>query len=213
MGYVRVRQHVNPLSQKYQVPVTPPNWDLVYADPTRPLHLDIGCGRGNFLLEIAQAQPNWNFLGLEIREPLVLEANHRCQQLNLANLHFLFCNANNSLHPLLGSLKPDTLQWVSIQFPDPWFKQRHQKRRMVQPTLVNDLATYLAVGGTIFVQSDVEQVAQEICDRIQSHPNFCQQNSNNRWVENPLPVVSDRERSTLARSEPIYRALFTKMEG
>jgi len=213
MGYVRVRQHVNPLSQKYQGPVTPPNWEIVYADPTLPLHLDIGCGRGNFLLDIAQAQPNWNFLGLEIREPLVLEANHRCQQLNLTNLHFLFCNVNTSLHPLLGSLKPGRLRWVSIQFPDPWFKQRHQKRRVVQPALVNDLATYLSVGGTIFVQSDVEQMAQEICDRIQTHPNFCQQSSHSRWGENPLPVASDRERSTLARGEPIYRALFKKVDG
>lgn len=63
MPIVRVRQHVNPLSLKYQTPPAVPLWEQVYANLSQPLHLDIGCARGQFLLAMAQQQPDWNFWG------------------------------------------------------------------------------------------------------------------------------------------------------
>ncbi|MBE9014558.1 methyltransferase domain-containing protein, partial [Pseudanabaenaceae cyanobacterium LEGE 13415] len=118
MALVRVREHVNPLSRKYQTPTDPPNWDQVFADPSRPLHLDIGCGRGVFLLKMAEQEPDWNYLGLEIREPIVDQALEWRDEAGLKNLHYIFCNVSNSLHPILASLKPGTLERISIQFPD-----------------------------------------------------------------------------------------------
>jgi tRNA (guanine-N7-)-methyltransferase len=159
---------------------------------------------------MAQQQPEWNFLGLEIREPLVLQANEWRQELSLTNLHFVFCNANQSLASLLSSLPDRSLQRVSIQFPDPWFKKRHQKRRVVQPELVQDLAAYLVQGGMVFLQSDVESVAVEMCDRFAEHSAFVRQG--NQWLaENPFPVPTEREQSTLAKGEPVYRAVFSKI--
>ncbi len=131
MSPVRVRQHVNPLAIKYKTPINPLNWQQIYLNPTQPLHLDIGCARGQFLLEMATIEPSWNYLGLEIREVLVDDAILTTRKLNLTNLHYLFCNVNNPLAPLLKSLSPGTLQRVTIQFPDPWFKNRHAKRRML----------------------------------------------------------------------------------
>lgn len=207
MAVVRVRQHVNPLANKYQTPISPPDWDKIYADLTQPLHLDIGCAKGRFLLSMAKQEPAWNFLGLEIREPLVHEANNLRYQLGLTNLHYLFCNANNSLRSLLGSLPAGTLQRVTIQFPDPWFKNRHGKRRVVQPELVAHLATYLAVGGVVFLQSDVEEVAVEMCDRFEAHQAFQRQGVG--WLtQNPLSIPTERENYTLVRGEPVYRAMF-----
>ncbi|MEY3328079.1 MAG: hypothetical protein RLZZ115_960 [Cyanobacteriota bacterium] len=136
MARVRVRQHVNPLSQKYLIPVIPPDWSKIYTNSNQPIHLDIGCARGQFLWEFAQLEPRWNYLGLEIRESLVEEANIIRDQLELTNLHYLFCNANTSIQPILASLPTGLLKRVSIQFPDPWFKKRHQKRRVVQPELI-----------------------------------------------------------------------------
>jgi tRNA (guanine-N7-)-methyltransferase len=209
LAIVRVRQHVNPLSQKYQTPVTPPRWEEVYANPLQPLHLDIGCGKGVFLLEMAQQQPQWNFLGLEIREPLVHQANLWRQALDLTNVHYIFCNVNNSLRPLLESLPPGQLQYISIQFPDPWFKKRHQKRRVVQPEMVNVLAEYLTAGGTVLLQSDIEEVAVEMGDRFQEHSAFVRQSP--EWLDtNPLPVATEREQSTRSRGEPVYRTVFVK---
>lgn len=211
MAPVRVRNHVNPLSNKYQTPTNPLDWAKVYANPTQPLHLDIGCGKGRFLFKMAKLEPNWNFLGLEIREPLVEEANAWRDELGLRNLHYLFCNANNSLQPLLSPLPSGTLQRVTVQFPDPWFKNRHAKRRVVQPELVTELATHLAVGGVVFLQSDIEVLAVEMCDRFSAHPAFQRQDSEDSLAENPLPVPTEREKSTLLRGEPVYRALFKKV--
>jgi tRNA (guanine-N7-)-methyltransferase len=208
LSIVRVREHVNPLSKKYQVPATPPDWSAIYAAPHQPLHVDIGCGKGHFVQDMAKLQGDRNFLGLEIREPLVDQANRWRDELGLRNLHYLFCNANNSIRPLLTSLPSDILQQVTIQFPDPWFKRRHQKRRVVQPELVVDLAEFLVPGGVVFVQSDVEEVAIEMRDRFDEHPDFTRQHDD--WLsDNPMPISTERERSTLSISnDPIYRALF-----
>jgi tRNA (guanine-N7-)-methyltransferase len=207
---VRVRQHVNPLSKKYQTPVSPLDWEKVYAKPNQPLHLDIGCAKGQFVLNMAKIEPNWNFLGLEIRETLVVEANKLRSQLGFTNLHYLFCNVNNSLQSLLSSLPPGSLQRVTIQFPDPWFKNRHAKRRVVQPELVAELANYLAVGSIVFVQSDMEFIAVEMRDRFAENPAY-QKIGTEEWLaENPLPVATEREIYTQNKGEPVYRALFTR---
>ncbi|NES96908.1 MAG: tRNA (guanosine(46)-N7)-methyltransferase TrmB [Desertifilum sp. SIO1I2] len=210
MARVRVREHVNPLAEKYQTSIAPPQWENLYGKVQQPLHLDIGCARGRFVLKMAQALPQWNFLGLEIREPLVEEANQIRDQLGLINLHYLFCNANNSLQPLLVSLPTGVLQRVTIQFPDPWFKKRHQKRRVVQPELVEQLALALPEGAEVFLQSDVEEVALQMRSLFDESPVF--QPTTAGWLEtNPLPIPTEREIATLARNFPVYRALFHKL--
>jgi tRNA (guanine-N7-)-methyltransferase len=204
-----VREHVNPLSRKYQQAIAPPDWQSIYGDLAQPLQLDIGCGKGRFLLNMAQLQPNWNFLGLEIREPLVHQANDWKTDLSLTNLYYLFCNVNTSLQPLLQSLPANTLQRVSIQFPDPWFKRKHQKRRVVQPEVVTILADFLVKGGEVFLQSDVPEVEQEMCDRFTEHPAF--QRTAPTWLStNPMPIPTERETSTLERGEAVYRAVYIR---
>ena len=210
MSPVRVRQHVNPLASKFQTPTASPEWKNIYTQPNLPLHLDIGCARGRFVLKMAQIEPNWNFLGLEIREPLVVEANRIRDEMGLTNLHYVFANVNNSLISLLSTLPQDSLQKVTIQFPDPWFKNRHAKRRVVQPELVTELAKYLVVGGIVFLQSDIEFVAVEMGDRFHENPAFEKLGTTTWLAENPLPVPTERELATQKKGEPVYRALFRK---
>ncbi|MEC4804704.1 MAG: tRNA (guanosine(46)-N7)-methyltransferase TrmB [Jaaginema sp. PMC 1079.18] len=210
MARVRVRQHVNPLSQKYQKKLILPDWEKIYRDRTQPLHLDIGCARGRFLLNIAQEQPHWNFLGLEIRDPLVEEANRLRDELDLTNLHYLFSNVNVDLNILFPSLPAKIVQWVSIQFPDPWFKKRHAKRRTVQPELIATLAQHLSPGAKLFLQSDVKWLAQEMRDRVNAHPAFTPSHSQLWLPENPLPVPTEREIATQNNQEPVYRCLFVR---
>lgn len=206
---VRVRQHVNPLSRKYQQPVPLPDWTKIYDNPQQPLQLDIGCARGRFLYELAPKQPDWNFLGLEIRQSLVDEANQWRDRDNLTNLHYLYGNINVMSEALLQSLPQGCLKRVSIQFPDPWFKKRHHKRRVVQPELVEDLARFLAPDGEIFLQSDVEEVAIEMRDRLSDHPAFVA--TSDDWLpDNPLPVATEREIATANKGEPVYRCLFRR---
>jgi tRNA (guanine-N7-)-methyltransferase len=128
LAKVRVRQHVNPLSAKYSKPLVLPDWESIYPRLDNPLHLDIGCGRGNFLLKMAPLYPDVNFLGIEIRKLLVIEANEQRDRLLLSNLNFLFGNINVYIESLLQSFPPGILNYISIQFPDPWFKRSHQKK-------------------------------------------------------------------------------------
>ncbi len=210
MAAIRVRQHVNPLSHKYQQKITAIDWKKIYAQPEQPLLLDIGCARGKFILNMAQVEPDWNFLGLEIREPLVHDANNWRDSLGLNNLHYLFSNTNNPLRDMLSSLPKGVLQRVTIQFPDPWFKKRHAKRRMVQPQLVNEISEYLVSGGMVFLQSDIEFVTQEMCDRFNEHPAFYKENEQGWLTENPLPIQTEREIYTLEKNKPVYRTVFTR---
>jgi tRNA (guanine-N7-)-methyltransferase len=206
---VHVRQHVNPLSHKYRTPIALPDWNQVYRDTTRPIHLDIGCARGRFLLQMAELFPEINFLGIEIREPLVIEANQKRERLDYPNLYFLFCNINVVLEDLLQSLPAGKLQRVSIQFPDPWFKLRHRKRRVVQPELVQIIARFLAPGGIVFLQSDVEAIAQEMSNRFAENPHFIRQHEEPWLAENIFPVSTEREIATYNKGEKVYRSLFT----
>jgi tRNA (guanine-N7-)-methyltransferase len=212
---VRVRQHVNPLSYKYRQPPIIPDWEQIYDSLDKPLHLDIGSARGKFLLQMAPLYPNINFLGVEIREPLVIEANGQRDDLGVSNLNFLFCNINLSITSLLGSLPSGILKWVTIQFPDPWFKQCHKKRRVVQPTLVKTIAQYLRDDGLIFLQSDVQEIALQMGNHFLSNTCFEQQNSETQpgLTPNPFPIQTEREIATLNKHQPVYRLLLHKKTG
>lgn len=206
---IRIRQHVNPLSRKFQQPIEVPDWSRIYTP--NPWHLDIGCARGEFLLSMAQLHPEINFLGIEIREPLVIAANDARDEMGLTNLHYIFGNMNSSADTLLRSLPNNALKTISIQFPDPWFKKRHNKRRVVQPKLVNILVDYLAESGEVFLQSDIEEVAVEMRDRFADNFLLTQQHSSTWLEENPLSVPTERELYVQQKNLPVYRVLFQKL--
>jgi tRNA (guanine-N7-)-methyltransferase len=207
VALVRVREHVNPLSRRYQTPTAPPDWSQVFADPLRPLHLDIGCGRGMFLLKMAEQALEWNYLGLEIREPIVKQALDWRDEADLRNLHYIFCNVDNSLRPMLASLPAGVLKRVSIQFPDPWFKRKHQKRRVVQPEMVSTLVEFMPSDAIVFLQSDVLEVEKQMVDRFSESPHFVREGA--EWLaENPMPVPTEREVMVQSFGDPVYRAIF-----
>ncbi|TVQ46893.1 MAG: tRNA (guanosine(46)-N7)-methyltransferase TrmB [Gloeocapsa sp. DLM2.Bin57] len=210
MVRVRVRQHVNPLSFKYQQPLDIPDWSNIYAELNQPLHLDLGAARGKFLQSLAQIHSNYNYLGLEIREPLVKAANLETEELGLNNVYFLFANANNYIGKILASIPELKLQVITIQFPDPWFKTRHSKRQIVQPDLVKVLLEYLQPEGIIFLQSDVHKVAEYMSQQFLNYPDFTEKFSHSWLDNNPFPVATEREKLTLAQNQPVYRILIKK---
>ncbi|KAJ8763188.1 hypothetical protein K2173_025573 [Erythroxylum novogranatense] len=136
VGHVRIRQHVNPLSSSFSVPAEIPDWNNIFKDPTLPLMVDIGSGSGRFLIWLAKKKPDLgNYLGLEIRKKLVKRADFWVKELTLGNIHFLFANATVSFRQLVLSY-PGPLMTVSILCPDPHFKKRHHKRRVLQTPLL-----------------------------------------------------------------------------
>lgn len=205
MGRVRVHQHVNPLSPYYRQSPKPVDIEAVFADPDRPLLLDIGCARGRFLLRMAEAEPAWNYLGVEIREPLVEEANRLGREAGLDNLHYEFCNAMLWLGRLLDGISPGVLQSVTIQFPDPWFKKKHAKRRMVNEEMVDTIAKHLAPNGRVFVQTDIEFLADEMFALFRADERFAESPTDT----NPFPVKTEREKAVEDKELPVYRTAFS----
>jgi tRNA (guanine-N7-)-methyltransferase len=199
---VRVHQHVNPLAPFYRQAPRPIDIETVFAEPDRPLLLDIGCARGRFLLRMASARPEWNYLGVEIREPLVKEANQIADDFGYSNLHYAFCNAMLWLDRLLADVPAGVLHAVTIQFPDPWFKKKHAKRRMVNEDVVETIARHLAPGGQVFVQTDIEFLAAEIAELFDLHKEFRQ----TLIPENPFPVKTEREKAVEEKGLRVYRA-------
>ena len=204
MPRVRVHQHVNPLAPYFRQAPKPVDISSIFVAPERPVLLDIGSARGRFLYRMAEMQPDWNFLGVEIREPLVIEANEIANEKNLDNVHYVFCNAMIWLDRLLAELAKGVLQVVTIQFPDPWFKKKHAKRRMVNVEMIDSIAQHLAPNGRVFVQTDIEFLAEEIFGLFRADGRF----SETSTVENPMPLKTEREQAVESKLLPVYRKLF-----
>ena len=207
-----VRQHVNPLSRFFQLPLDLPPPAALFSDPSLPIHLDIGCARGRFLLALAPLQPSRNHLGVEIRRALVAAAEEERLSLGLSNLQVLFCNANVSLEAWLTALPAGQLELVSIQFPDPWFKKKHRKRRVLQPALLLAIAAALAPGRQLFLQSDVPAVIDPMVALCEASGCFERPENDARpWrADNPLPLPTERETYVLQQGLPVYRVLYER---
>ena len=207
-----MRQHVNPLSQFFQLPLSLPNKSILFRNSDYPIHLDIGSAKGEFLIELASKYPKWNFIGLEIREPLVSSSERKRKKLELQNLRFLFCNVNVSLDEWLLDLDHNQLKRVSIQFPDPWFKRKHIKRRVLKKNLLNSIARNMCKDGELFIQSDIFKLIESMINVIENSNYFDRRYLEGiKWLaQNPYEAVTDRELFVRNQNLPIYRAMFTR---
>ena len=153
-----MRQHVNPLSKNFfEIDPIPP-LNQVFENPKLPLHLDIGCASGDFLFELSLKNKNWNYIGIEIREKLVLNANLKMKSRENKNLYFSFGNANNIFNQSNNKSIINFITSISFNFPDPWFKKKHHKRRVIQPKLINLLSNSMKRGSLIFIKTDVRDL-------------------------------------------------------
>ncbi|KAG9412970.1 hypothetical protein AC1031_015989 [Aphanomyces cochlioides] len=200
---VRVRQHVNPLSQRYQEPIDLPTWMSVFPTESRRLHLDIGCARAQYLLQLAARDPTRCFLGVEIREPLVHEAVARVQEQQLQNAHIIHANMNVHLGAIMQSLAPEyTVESVSIFHPDPWMKKRHVKRRLVNAEFVDALAMHLPTDTPVYLQTDVLDLFEYMLEIFHACPRYVDEGPS---AENAMGIPTDRERYVVDEGGDIYR--------
>ena len=226
----RVRQHVNPLKAELQVVPPPLVWAELFADPTAPLVVDVGCGPGRWGLALAaRTGPGTNVLGMDIRGKLVERANAWARARGLGG-RVACVEANATVALPAGSLAsyPGPLTLLAVQYPDPHFKARHKKRRTVQPAFAVAAAEALAPGGVIFLQSDVEEVSADMRNVFEGAagsvlaPGGAHGDApEGGWAaagwaaagwlaHNPTGVPTEREVHTLAQGKPVFRTWLVK---
>lgn len=122
-----------------------------YFDAQQPVEVDVGCGKGRFLLARAAAHPEVQFLGIERLLLRVRKIDRKAQRAGLTNLHLVRLEASYTLRFLLP---PHRIRTFYIFFPDPWPKRRHHKRRLFSPEFREALWSRLETGGTLQIATD-----------------------------------------------------------
>ncbi len=149
---MRIRQHVNPLRAEFlRIPVEP-----LRLTESLPVEVELGSAEAHFLIERAAEDPRRLYIGIEIRRELVEQANQRCARAGLAQVQSVFANISVDLPHLFA---PASVSRFFINFPDPWFKHRQRKRRILSEDLVDQLHMLLAPNGEIHVATDIFDIA------------------------------------------------------
>jgi tRNA (guanine-N7-)-methyltransferase len=176
------------------------------------LELEIGPGRGGFLLERLASAPEVQMLGLEIRLKWASLVDERIRLAGHGDRARVFAE---DIRLALPRLANGSLSRVFIHFPDPWWKKRHAKRRLANSLLTLELARLLGPGGELFVQTDVDTTAEAYRAAIESEPAFVphgDQLGSPVLAENPYGARSPRERRVMQDGMPVIRLRYRRRE-
>jgi tRNA (guanine-N7-)-methyltransferase len=156
---------VTSLLPAFGIPYTPEvlALDVVFGRAA-PKILEIGFGMGGATAEIAQANPDKDYLGVEVHTPGVGNLLKLVEEKGLTNLRVIQHDAVEVLNHMLAD---DSLDGVHIFFPDPWPKKRHHKRRLLQAAFVDLLCSKLKPGGYLHFATDWEEYAQWTLEVLQ----------------------------------------------
>jgi tRNA (guanine-N7-)-methyltransferase len=170
------------------------------------IEVELGPGRGWFLVERAEAEPRAALVGLEIRRKWASIVDARLGARGYGARARVFAEDARFALPRLG---PDgSVRRFFVHFPDPWWKKRHAKRLLVQGDLLGQVARLLEPGGELFVQTDVDERAEGYEERVRDDARFVPAGDapgSPRMAENPYIARSPRERRAIADGLPVNR--------
>ena len=169
---------------------------------TGPIELDIGFGRGLSLFERAEAAPGSRIIGIEVKTKLAYQVDERLRKRQVQNVSVLCGDAREILKRAQASR---SVRRVSLHFPDPWWKKRHDKRRVIGEALLTELQRLMEPGGELFIQTDVEHRAEQYLAQIRERPAFKIISETGYVDENPFDARSNRERRAIADGLPVWR--------
>ena len=148
-----------------------PRWGLEYGDGVLdfdaafgrdgPRVLEVGFGMGRSLLEMAEAAPATNFIGVEVHKPGVGRLLHAIEEHGVQNIRIY---RHDAVEVLRDCIPDDSLDAVHIYFPDPWHKKRHHKRRLIQPPFVALVRGKLKPGGVLHLATDWKDYAEQMME-------------------------------------------------
>lgn len=172
------------------------------------LEVEVGSGKGLFLRNAAAQCPETNLLGIEISRKYARFAAAALAKRRLNNAMVVSGDALR----IFGELLPgDSLAAVHVYFPDPWWKKRHKKRRVMRPSFVRDIERTLVGGGSLHFWTDVEEYFQTSLDMLATHAGLSGPIDVPRTpAEHDMACRTHFERRMRLGDEPVYRAEFRK---
>jgi tRNA (guanine-N7-)-methyltransferase len=179
-----------------------PDWTREFGR-TAPLALEIGPGRGAFALDHAARHPEIDLVAIESRRSDCELIRARAARRGLRNLIVIQGDARLLVPRLFA---PGSLSAVHVHFPDPWWKKRHHKRRLIEAEFAALLRRLLVPGATVDFRTDVPAYARE-GERTWLEAGF------EKVADEPPEVLSTRERRYAVTGQPVFRALFRRPEG
>ncbi|WP_416307226.1 tRNA (guanosine(46)-N7)-methyltransferase TrmB [Neptunicella sp. SCSIO 80796] len=147
-----------------------------------PVVLEIGFGMGKSLVAMAAAEPDKDFIGIEVHRPGVGACLAEAQAANISNLRLY---EHDAVEVLADCIADASLARVQLFFPDPWHKKRHHKRRIVNPEFVQALRHKLAEGGIFHMATDWQNYAEHMLEVMSQAPGYRNQSDNNDYVPRP----------------------------
>jgi tRNA (guanine-N7-)-methyltransferase len=191
-------------------PPAPLAWPAVFGND-HPVEVEVGFGKGLFLVRAAQASPGVNFLGIEVVRKYQLFTATRLAKRGLANVRLALADARLFLRERVPSA---SVQAVHVYYPDPWWKKRHQKRRVFTADFAAQCERVLRPGGRLYVVTDVPEYFQVITELVAQ---------NTRLRPLPLPdlrapaddldYLTNFERKFRKQGRPIHRGIYERGEG
>ena len=143
-------------------------WRAIFGEPG-PVEVEIGIGKGRFLLAAAEARPDTHFLGVEWANKYLRIAESRAHKRGLTNVRFARVDARELVERAIPSA---SVSVYYVFYPDPWPKKRHHKRRFVRPETAEHLARTLVDGGKLHVGTDHEEYWEVIRTVLDRHAAF-----------------------------------------
>lgn len=147
-----------------------------------PVVAEIGFGMGKSLVEMAKADPEKNFIGIEVHTPGVGACLSEAGEQGVTNLR-VYCH--DAIEVLADCIPKDSLSCMQLFFPDPWHKERHKKRRILQPLFAQNIRSSLKAGGIFHMATDWENYAEhmiEVMNDAQGYENIAE---NGDFIERP----------------------------
>jgi len=189
------------------------DWQLVFGND-HPVELEIGFGKGLFLLNACQTYPHVNFVGIEILRKYLLYAATRFAKRGLKNVRLVKADAREFLRDYV---RHDSFQAIHVYFPDPWWKKRHLKRRVFTPDMAGQCQRTLRQGGRLFIVTDVADyysVIRELLDQntdlklLTSRADATGLARDPKVPAHDLDYLTNFERKFRKEGRPIYRAVY-----
>lgn len=187
----------------------PRPWNVTQLFPQDlPLEVEVGSGKGLFLNSAAKQNPAHNFLGVEIAAKYARHAAAKLAKNRYKNAIMLSGDAQR----LFVEILPDqSVAAVHVYFPDPWWKKRHHKRRVMNERFIGEIYRTLTQGGSLHFWTDVRERYDEILELIAIHTPFVGPlEVVERLAEHDLDYRTHFERRMRLTDQPVYRAEFRK---